>query len=167
MADYLSAREEEEKTKGLDLSALTKKTPKPGALEPAVLKAAENRGFGRDVVVVKPGGEPPSETTASGDGENQVQAKPKPSKPRLAVEQPKPARRRQISRRPRNSGQDTGQLTLTGDAETLDALTFHAIYQRVPYVAMLGQMLELWENTHGHLPAEFVAEQKDKSQSKD
>ena len=66
----------------LDLSALTKKTPKPGALEPAVLKAAENRGFGRDVVVVKPGGEPPSETTASGDGENQVQAKPKPSKPR-------------------------------------------------------------------------------------
>lgn len=167
MADYLSAREEEEKTKGLDLSALTKKTPKPGALEPAVLKAAENRGFGRDVVVVKPGGEPPSETPASGNEENQVPAKPKPNKPRLAVEEAKPAQRRQISRRPRNSGRDTGQLTLTGDAETLEALTFHAVYQRVPYVAMLGQMLELWENTHGRLPPKFVAEQKGQGQSRD
>lgn len=155
---YLEEREQEEKSKGLDLSALSKKTPKPGALEPAVLKAAENRGFGRDVLV-KPPVEPSSETPASQNAP-QTPPKPKPSKPRLAVEEPKPSQRRQISRRRRNSGRDTGQLTLTGDAETLEALTFHAVYQRVPYVAMLGQMLELWEKTHGPLPQKFIAEQK-------
>lgn len=156
---YLEEREQEEKAKGLDLSALSKKTPKPGALEPAVLKAAENRGFGRDVLA-KPPVEPFSETPASQEAP-QTPPKPKSNKPRLAVEEPKPAQRRQISRRRRNSGLDTGQLTLTGAADTLDALTFHAIYQRVPYVAMLGQMLELWEKTHGSLPPEFVAKLKD------
>jgi len=150
---YLEEREQEEKTKGLDLSALTKKTPKPGALEPAVLKAAENRGFGRDVVV-KPPVEPSSETPASQETV-QKPTQPKPSKPRQAVEEPKPAQRRQISRRPRNSGRDTGQLTLTGDAETLEALTIRAVYHRVPYVAMLGRMLDLWEATHGPLPDDF------------
>lgn len=156
---YLDERESDEAVKPLDLKALSKKAPKPVTLAPESLAVARERGFARDV-----GGNPPivKDGEPSGTEKEAVQppTPPKPSKPRQAVEEPKPAQRRQISRRPRNSGRDTGQLTLTGDAETLEALTFHAVYQRVPYVAMLGQMLELWEKTHGPLPPEFVAEQK-------
>lgn len=156
---YLDERESDETVKPLDLKALTKKAPKSVVLPPESLAVARERGFERDV-----GGKPASAKLVEGSVPSlepeQTQTTPKLTKLSRAVEEPKPAQRRQISRRPRNSGRDTGQMTLTGDAETLEALTFHAVYQRVPYVAMLGQMLELWENTHGRLPPEFVAEQK-------
>ena len=157
---YLDERENDEAVKPLDLKALSKKAPKSVTLAPESLAVARERGFARDV-----GGNTPNVKGVEPSQSEKEAVEPptpiKPSRPRLAVEEPKPAQRRQISRRRRNSGRDTGQLTLTGDAETLEALTFHAVYQRVPYVAMLGQMLELWEKTHGPLPPEFVAGQKD------
>lgn len=156
---YLDERENDEAVKPLDLKALSKKAPKSVTLAPESLAVARERGFSRDV-----GGNTPNVKGVEPSQSEKEAVEPptpiKPSRPRLAVEEPKPAQRRQISRRRRNSGRDTGQLTLTGDAETLEALTFHAVYQRVPYVAMLGQMLELWEKTHGPLPQKFIAEQK-------
>lgn len=148
---YLDEREQDEavsppaqnevQPKVLNLGALSKKTPKTPEISAEAQAVAVERGFGRELFGTSDQVEQRIKKKGAGEG------------PAADGEKAKP--RRQISRRPRNSGRDTGQLTLTGDASTLQELIELSVYNRVPYVAMLGQLLKLWEETHGAVPEDF------------
>lgn len=123
----------------LNIGALAKKTEKDPKIPQAAKDAAAELGFGRTV-----GGEEPR---PGSEGKHS-------DKPDQAGEGAKPPV--VVSRRKRQSGRPTGKLTLTGDQATLEAFLDRAYFERADsYVAMLGQLLRLWDETHGEVPHEF------------
>lgn len=123
----------------LNLGALAKKTEKDPTIPQAAKDAAAELGFGR--------------TVGAEEARPSPDTRPSP-KPAQAGEGAKPAV--VVSRRKRQSGRPTGKLTLTGDQATLEAFLDRAYFDRSDsYVAMLGQLLRLWDETHGEVPQEF------------
>lgn len=123
----------------LDLSAFPE--PQPKAVDRAAASAAREvaaaAGFTERTTTQKPG-KPiahDDQTPASAD------AKPK---------------RKTISRRPRGSAKDnTGVLSITGDADILEQFIRRAVYMRATYTGLMGLLLDTYDEVHGPVPDDF------------
>lgn len=124
----------------LDLSAFPEPEPKAvdRAAASAARQAAAEAGFSERAVATKPQKPPTPEVPPSTDS---ADTKPK---------------RKTISRRPRGSAKDnTGVLSMTGDAEILQQFIRRAVYMRATYTGLMGELLQTYDKIHGPVPDDF------------